>query len=199
MNLVEWLDQGAASFVVALHRPWLNAILMALTHLGDRSVLAAVMIVAPAVLLIRRRRRTAQILVIAALAGFPLSEGVKVLVQRPRPDVPWRLIDLPTSYSFPSGHALESMAVYGSAGLTVGARLRRRLLGRTVAVLGLALPLLIGVSRVYLGVHWFTDVLGGWTIGLILALLAVWADRRWGSGRPAIPSPPAPIPPSPTA
>ena len=183
MNIVEWLDRGAESFVVALHRPWLNAILTAATHLGDRSVLAAVMVAAPVALVLHRRRRTAQILVIAALAGFPLSEGVKVLVQRPRPDVPWRLIDLPTSWSMPSGHALESMAVYGSAGLTVGACLRRRWLRTTAVVLGLALPLLIGFSRVYLGVHWFTDVVAGWTMGLILALLAAWADRRWGNGR----------------
>jgi undecaprenyl-diphosphatase len=71
------------------------------------------------------------------------------------------------------------MTLYGALALTVGRRLRARWLRGLVLVFGLGLPLLIGFSRIYLGVHYFTDVLGGWVTGLALALLAGWADAHW--------------------
>ena len=178
MNLLTWLDQGAEETAARLHRPWLDPIAIAVTHLGDRVTLAAVLVAVMVVLLRRRLWRTAVILAVVALAGLPLSEGVKVLVDRPRPDVPWRVIPLPSSASFPSGHALESMAVYGAMALCVCRRQRSRSWRAAVFGLGLLLPLLIGLSRVYVGVHYFTDVLAGWAFGLTLALLAGWADRR---------------------
>jgi undecaprenyl-diphosphatase len=120
----------------------------------------------------------------AVAAGFLYANGVKALVGRPRPDVPWRLIALPTSSSFPSGHAADSMTAYASLALIAGRRLRRRWLRVLALVLGLALPLLVGFTRVYLGVHYGTDVLAGWAGGLTLALLAAWVDRRWGGSSP---------------
>jgi undecaprenyl-diphosphatase len=178
VNAVEWLDRGTENLLAGLHQPWLDALLTAVTWLGDRIVLAIVVLAAVAVLLARRLRRAAFILMLTALAGFPLSEGVKVLMHRQRPDVPWRVITLPSSWSFPSGHALESTAVYGTLALVVGRRLRARRWRAAVFALGVALPLLIGFSRVYLGVHYLSDVLAGWAGGLILVLLAAWADRR---------------------
>jgi undecaprenyl-diphosphatase len=71
------------------------------------------------------------------------------------------------------------MTLYGALALTIGRRLRSRWLRVLALVFGLGLPLLIGFSRIYLGVHYFTDVLGGWVAGLTLALLAGWADMRW--------------------
>ena len=184
MDLVRWMDQGAEGAVAGLHRPWLDAVLIGVTHLGDQLTLMAVMLLAVALLLARRLRRTALVVALASLAGFPLSDTVKVVIDRPRPDVPWRVIPLPSSASFPSGHALGSMAVYGVLALTVGQWPRSRRLRTAAAALGLGLPLLIGFSRVYLGVHYLSDVLAGWAAGLALALLAGWADRRWGDPRP---------------
>ena len=185
VDFVRQLDQAARDFVPRLHSPWQNPLFIDITYLGDRIFLAVVVVAAILALLLRRLRRTALIVVLAALAGMPLSDGVKLLVHRPRPDVPWRLIDLPTSPSFPSGHALESTIVYGGLALTAGRRLRRRGMRAAAFVLGGALPLLIGFSRVYLGVHYFTDVLAGWAAGLAVVLLAAWADRRWGGDQPS--------------
>ncbi len=182
MNTVEWLDRGALDAVYRLHQPWLDAVMRAVTRLGSWQFLLIVILAAVVFLLVRRLPRTALILAAAALAGFPLTEGVKPLVHRQRPDVPWRRVDLPPTPSFPSGHALESTAVYGGLALTLGRRLRRRCPRAVVFVLGVGLPILIGFSRVYLGVHYLTDVLAGWAAGLALALLAGWADRRRAPG-----------------
>jgi undecaprenyl-diphosphatase len=179
VNIVEWMDQGAQNVVVPLHRPWLDPVMIATTHLGDAVVIAALAILTAIVLLILRRWRIAACIGAAVAMAFLIGEVGKDVVNRKRPDVPWRIIALPKSPSFPSGHALESMALYGTAALTVGRRLRSRWLRVFALVVGLGLPLLIGFSRVYLGVHYFTDVLGGWVVGLLLALLAGWADMRW--------------------
>ena len=166
-----------------LHRPWLDHGLAAFTHLGDWAVLTTVVLAAVGVLLALRLCRPALILATAAAAGFLLGEGGKRLIDRPRPDVPWRLIALPSSPSFPSGHALESTAIYGTLALMIGRRLRRRGARLLVIALGLVLPALIGFSRVYLGVHYFTDALAGWLLGLVLVILAAWVDRRWSTRR----------------
>ena len=185
MNIVEWLDSGAGSVVASLHRPWLDSTLIAATHLGEGAVTVSVAALFVVVLLLLRRWKPALCIAAAVAAGFLLADGVKDLVRRPRPDVPWRLVPLPTSYSFPSSHATNSMAAYASLGLIAGRRLRRRWPRILALVLGLALPLLVGFSRVYLGVHYFTDVLCGWAIGLTLALLAAWGDWRWEGGSDA--------------
>ncbi len=189
MDFVGWLDRGAADAAFRLHQPWLNEVMVVVTQFGDRIVLAPVVLAAVVVLWMRRLRRTALLVAATALVGLPLSEGAKYLVHRQRPQVDWRLIELPSSPSFPSGHALESAVVYGSLALIVGRRRRGRWRW-VVYALGLLLPLLVGFSRVYLGVHFFTDVLAGWAVGLVLALLGAWADRCWSDGRaPPLPAP----------
>jgi undecaprenyl-diphosphatase len=173
------MDQGAQNVVVDLHRPWLDPVMIATTHVSDAVVIAALAILTAIVLLILRRWRTAACIGAAMALAFLVGEVGKDVVNRKRPDVPWRVIALPKSASFPSGHALNSMAFYGAVALTIGRRLRSRWLRGFALAFGLGLPLLIGFSRVYLGVHYFTDVLGGWVVGLVLALLAGWADMRW--------------------
>jgi undecaprenyl-diphosphatase len=149
------------------------------TLLGNGGVLAGVTIAAVLLLLVLRRWRTASCVTAAALVCLCCNEAVKPLVGRDRPNVSWRFVELPASASFPSGHALGSMTVYGSLALTVGVRLRRRTASVLVIAAGLSLALLIGFTRVYLGVHYLSDVLAGWGIGLTLAMLACWADWRW--------------------
>jgi undecaprenyl-diphosphatase len=179
MNVVEWMDQGGQNVVVELHSPWLDAAMIAITHLGDAFVIAALGILTAIVLLLLRRWRTAACIGAAVALAFLVGDVGKDVVNRKRPDLPGRVIALPKSPSFPSGHALESMTLYGALALTVGRRLRSRWLRILALIFGLGLPLLIGFSRIYLGVHYFTDVLGGWVVGLALALLAGWADLRW--------------------
>jgi undecaprenyl-diphosphatase len=155
----------------------LNAAMMFFTHLGDLIVLRVAVIVIVCAFAASRRFLPAALVILAYLAGHGLSNGVKLLVQRDRP-VPVNAFDpRPKSYSFPSGHALESTALYVTVALLAtwhGARIRAR---RWIVAGSLLLVFLIGFSRVYLGYHYATDVIGGWAGGLAIAWTCVWIDE----------------------
>jgi len=105
-----------------------------------------------------------------------LFAGIKALVRRPRPELWPRLLEH-SGWAFPSGHALFSATFFPLAAWTLARRFPRGapfLLG-----LGVLLPLYIGFGRLYLGVHWPSDVLAGWALGALQGALAVaWLRRR---------------------
>jgi undecaprenyl-diphosphatase len=176
-------DLGALYWFGPHHRPWLTALMKAVTTLGNPPVASVLMALAVFTLALFGRARTAACFVVAVLCGLLLSEAAKFGVHRPRPDVAWRAIALPHSGSFPSGHSFIAMALFGGLAL-IGPRRRPVGVRALAAVAGFGLAFLIGISRPYLGVHYPTDVLGGWTLGLACALGAYWADDRWGERRP---------------
>ena len=103
----------------------------------------------------------------SSLVGLALAQTVKDVVHRAWPDVRWTPAGLrPTTPSFPSGHSLNSMASYGALALLLSRRLRRPWQRALLSSCGLLLCVLIGVSRMYLGVHYLTDVAAGWCAGL---------------------------------
>ena len=171
MDFLQPIDLGALYWFRSWHRPWLDTLMFNLTTLGDAPVLAVLAPLLALALALTGRVRTASlflgaVFLGAVLLGFVLEQGAKAWVDRLRPEVAleeW--ITRPDSGSFPSGHALNSMTVYGG------------------------FALLLGITRLYLGFHYLTDVLAGWYGGLACALLALWADRRWGEARPRIPEP----------
>ncbi len=115
--------------------------------------------------------------------GYFLAVAVKLLVQRERPDVVPYLSLARGSTSFPSAHAMMSVIVYGSIGLLLSARVRDRHLQRLFTVSPLLLSVLVGISRVFMGVHYPTDVLAGWALGLLWTWAAFRLRERWGAGR----------------
>jgi undecaprenyl-diphosphatase len=170
MESLHALDLGVLYFVGSLHRPWLDPLALSCTRLGDRPVLAAVVLAAAGVFLLLRRGRFALVLAAAALLGLCVEQLTKQLVGRPRPQVRWALVPAPGGPSFPSGHTLCATAVYVCLGLLAG-RLLGPPWGRIPVALGVTLALLVGFTRPYLGVHYPLDVLGGWLAGLACALL----------------------------
>jgi undecaprenyl-diphosphatase len=193
---MEWLatlDQGTLRWFQAEHAPWLDPVVANLTDLGHRYVVTVVALVAAVVFLAVRRPRAAVLMLLAVLACWGLVEGVKRVVQRPRPQraevqrvepgLLSRVLQQPSraevSYSFPSGHALSTASVYLTLALLVSRRPRRR--GpRMVVLVGTALLVfVIGVTRLYLGAHYVSDVVAGWLAGLGVALICTWLDERW--------------------
>ena len=119
--------------------------------------------------------------VLAAAAGQTLSSLLKYLLSRQRPEVVPHFVDV-SSASFPSGHAMVSAAVYLTLGILLAEFVERRSLKSYLIGVAIVLPVVIGASRVYLGVHYPTDVLAGWTAGAMWAVLcgyaAVWMRPR---------------------
>lgn len=151
---------------------WLEAAMVDVTALGGGTVLTLVTVGVIGFLLAGRRWSRALFVTAAVVGGVSLNALLKLGYARPRPELVSHLVNV-TSTSFPSGHAMNSAAVY----LTLGVLMARAVQGRRLKLylVGMAalLTLLIGSSRVYLGVHYPTDVLAGWTAG------AAWATLCW--------------------
>jgi undecaprenyl-diphosphatase len=160
---------------------WLELAARDITSLGGYPVLILVTLAAIGFLLILGKRRAALLVLVSISGGMLLSSVLKELFGRPRPDLVPHAVEVYTT-SFPSGHATLSAVTY----LTLGALLARVQPRRRVKayLLGLAvlLAVLIGASRVYLGVHWPTDVLAGWCVGAAWAMLC-WTAATWLQGR----------------
>jgi undecaprenyl-diphosphatase len=155
---------------------WLRGAALDVTALGSAAVLGLTVAAVVGFLLLQGMRRMALFVLLASAGGWILNGVLKVLFGRPRPDIVPHLREVMT-LSFPSGHAMTSAAVY----LTLGALLMRVARGRAVKLYCMAVAmlatLLIGASRVYLGVHYPTDVLAGWMMGMSWALLCWMVER----------------------
>ena len=150
------LDAWAASWLHPLARPWLTDAMLVISFIGAPSTLTAVAAVVCLILLRRRGYGKSIELITLVLGGNLLNVGLKHLIHRGRPELD-PLVAL-TSYSFPSGHAMASTVFYGFALPCLLADPPRRAV--TVAA-GILLIALVGLSRVYLGVHYASDVIGG--------------------------------------
>ena len=155
---------------------WLEAMLLDITSLGSTTVIILVTALAFGYSLLRHRVCEAVVILAAIGSGAILSTALKAIVARPRPELISHLVDVQT-LSFPSGHATSSAVTY----LTLGTLLLREENSRSVRIYVMAaacvIILMIGASRIYLGVHWPTDVLAGWSIGAAWAML--WLASAW--------------------
>ena len=161
---------------------WLTVAAADLTALGSIAVLGVVVLVVGGLFAAIGRTRQALILVLASGGAILWSEGLKALFNRSRPDDVFHAVEVVNS-SFPSGHAMLSAGVY----LTLGAlasrfspRLRIRVFALAAAI---GVTLVVGLTRIFLGVHWPTDVVGGWAFGLLWVLVALPLAERLATKR----------------
>jgi undecaprenyl-diphosphatase len=152
-----------------------------ITALGGYAFLILLMIGVSGYLFLARKREMGWFLIAAVVSGFIMTMTLKSVFQRPRPDIVTHISHVSTS-SFPSGHSMMSMVVFLTMGALlarISTRRRLKIYCMTVAVV---LSLLVGCSRVYVGVHYPTDVLAGWSAGVVWAtlacLIASWLERK---------------------
>jgi undecaprenyl-diphosphatase len=184
-GLMSLLHPGGGSR--AIGPAWLAQAIVDFTALGSITDLCVIALLAAGLLAARGRWRQGGLLIAAPLSGLMVLNIFKKVFDRPRPPLALHAVVVGNA-SFPSGHAMLSAVVY----LTLGALLahfaqRRRIKAYALAA-GMVLTLAIGASRVYLGVHWPTDVIAGWALGAAWAMLwwlLVWffEHRWWASGR----------------
>ena len=149
---------------------WLGSAMIDITALGGTTILTAITIIVAVHLLIARKARLALLVAIGVTGGAIGSTLLKALVARPRPDIVRHLVEVDTM-SFPSGHAMNSAIVYLTLAALLARSQRSRSIRAYLMAVAFALTLTIGFSRVYLGVHWPSDVVAGWSVGAAWALL----------------------------
>lgn len=149
--------------------PWLLPLMRDVTALGGGRLLTVVVIAAAGLLVVRRLYLLALLAALASWSGGRVVALVKEHVGRARPDIVPQLVDV-RELSFPSGHAASGAVVYLTLALLATRTVRERRVRAYLLACAAVLVAAIGISRVYLGVHWPTDVLAGWCFGTLWAL-----------------------------
>jgi membrane-associated phospholipid phosphatase len=165
----------AGAMVPGVTPGWVIGMWKGLTHLGDPAVRTVVAIVAFAVIIGRRTTAYGAMYLLVVTAGVLGYTGLKHLYARPRPHLTTWLTS-PTDPSFPSGHAAGAMLVLLLAAMLLG--------GRVYIGGAVVLAILIGLSRIAMGVHWPSDVIGGWLFGGGVAMVGYGILMRFGGGIP---------------
>lgn len=187
-GVLAWLRPDAANPADPIGPAWLERAAMDITSLGGVAVLALISIGAAGYLLIVRRRIEASLLAVALLGGLALSETMKAVFERERPPEIHRTLEA-INASFPSGHALMSTVCYLTLGAVLAEAQSKRRLKVYIMSASVLVALLVGLTRVYLGMHWASDVMAGWALGAAWAMACLLAARwlQW-KFRPQQPS-----------
>ena len=163
---------------------WIEELGRDVTALGSVGILTGLTLAASGFLWLQGERRTMLFVLVAVGGGQLLSTLAKSAFDRPRPDlVPHEAVVY--TASFPSGHSMMAAVTYLTLAVLLARVQPRRALKVYLVVLAVIITVAVGVSRVYLGVHWPTDVLAGWTAGAAWALLC-WLVAHWLGARGAI-------------
>ncbi|MEO9327077.1 phosphatase PAP2 family protein [Gordonia aurantiaca] len=188
-----WIDENVWEWVVT-HRtePW-NTIAEVITVFGNTITLTAVTVLVVVALAAVRRTADAVFVAAGTIIGFAISQALKFGFARNRPPVEDRLLNIDT-FSYPSGHAMMTMIVFGLCAVAAYRCLAWVRDHRWILLLAPLISILVGLTRIELGVHWTTDVLSGWLFGAIW----VWActqallryENRHRAGVPVVDAPP---------
>jgi membrane-associated phospholipid phosphatase len=172
------IDRRIINLVEILRTPQLDQLMYLITFLGSEQTLVVLTAVAVLVALMAGRFRSAVLVVLAVVAGTLFFELLKLLVQRPRPLLEDARI-VQGGFSFPSGHSTVAATFYGTVAYLVIRNLRQNRWKVLVGVATGLLVLAIGVSRIYFGVHYPSDVLAGWAAGALWVVLVILAEQVW--------------------
>ena len=160
---------------------WLKEAAADITALGGISVLGLFALIVIVFLVAQRKWLSAVLLPLGLAGGVALSEGLKAVFERERPPVAVQAVET-INASFPSGHALLSTVFYLTVAVMLTRPFPQKRLKALVLGVGVLLALLVGVTRIYLGAHWASDVFAGWSVGaawaMVLWLIAYGVERR---------------------
>ncbi len=172
MNFLSIFDTPVQAAIISLRSNWLTKFFLTITKLGDAKGVITVLLLAILILLFIKKRLETVVIMLSVIGGHLLIESLKLLFQRPRPAITW--LTFASGYSFPSGHSLITVAFYGLIALLLFKHLKPSYLKKILIILFLLIPFIVGISRIYLGVHYPTDVLAGWFSGFLWIKFCFW-------------------------
>ena len=181
----EQFDQQVRTSIHQLASPPLTRFMRGVTRAGSASILLPLTLLGVLGSLIWGRQQDAILLIITVLGATLLDAVLKVSFGRHRPE-PFFDFPLPHSYSFPSGHALESFCFYGIAAWIVCRHLKKRWMQAAVWTIAVVVIAAVGFSRIYLGVHYPSDVIAGYAAATVWVIAVERAGRRMARGVGAV-------------
>ena len=168
MNLINTVDTSLYNLIIKLMSTNTTAIMKFISYLGSATVLIILTFI---FLIILKNKRDSKYIAVNLILVFLLNRVLKFIIARPRPDI-LRLVQ-EEGYSFPSGHSMVSMGVYGFLIYLIFKNMQNKKIRYPLIIFLSILILLIGISRIYLGVHYFTDVIGGFIIAIIYLIVFI--------------------------
>ena len=172
-NNIAWLDKPVISFFRSIENPILTKIYLWFTFIGDTPMVITIFLLSMAFLYFVLKHRIQLIFLLIVLVGSTLINNVlKIIYQRERP-IEYRLADA-TGFSFPSGHAMASFTLYVALSFLIWKQIPSKL-GRTLVIITTSLMIImIGTSRIYLGVHYPSDILGGYLVSASWLIFTIY-------------------------
>jgi membrane-associated phospholipid phosphatase len=161
-NFLLWLHQFA--------NPTLDQLMLFTTEIGNPTTVVTVAVITLAILWWRSYRLEAMVFAITCLGGAILNTGLKLFFSKVRPQL-WKQLIVETSFSFPSGHAIGSIVLYGFIAYLLASFYPKY--SPIIYTLVVILIGMIGISRLYLGVHWLTDIIAGYGVGFLWLMVCI--------------------------
>jgi len=177
------IDLSMQQAFISFRTDFLTPFMKVVTHSTD--TITIVILCALLVLLPHTRKKIGLPLTVAALVNMGIYKAMKHIFLRARPDVVYHLVDQ-GGYSFPSGHSATSMLVYGLLFFLIGKHCKNQNLKVLLQTICGILVLVVGPSRLYVGVHWATDVLAGWCVGAAVLMATIYILERIGQKNESI-------------
>lgn len=174
-NNITWFDDSIYDFLIGFRSNALDTLLKTITHLGDTVVIMIIVVI----MLIFLNKKDRIILGSSTILTVGLNQGIKHLLRRPRPDH-LRLIKQ-GGFSYPSGHSMIAICVYGIMIYLINKKVENKIIKITLTTLLTLLIITIGISRIYVGVHYPSDVVGGFSLSLVILILNLtFTDKLYG-------------------
>jgi undecaprenyl-diphosphatase len=184
LKLIKNFDDSITSFIHGLTSPFLTSIMKLFTFLGSGVIVAVIVVLMMIFLYVVLKHRSELILLAGVVIGSALLNWIlKVIFHRARPLIN-RIIE-ETGYSFPSGHSMAAFTLYGILSFLLWKHITNRI-GRTLLIMfSIFMIMMIGISRVYLGVHYPSDILGAYLISGLWLVLSIWIYQLTRNGIPS--------------
>lgn len=171
MDLIKSLDELVLNFVEQMRTPFFTVFFKCITYLGEWSVVLPIALMVSVILILKRKKKQDAILAFISLGSLGVAFFLKSFIHRMRP---LNGLINETSFSFPSAHAVISVVFYGFIIYLLLPKIKNKKLKALKIFIASILVLLIGFSRIYLGVHYLSDVLAGYIIGFIWFLIGIY-------------------------
>jgi len=172
------IDQTIATYIYSLRTPFITDIMMFITSLADVNTIIVLFVFVVVILLVLKKRSHIIPVVLTLLGNLIFVSLVKTILARPRPLLANALV-YEESYSYPSGHSLIAITIYGLLIIYLFTFVKSHAIRRLSVIVGVILILIVGFSRIYLGAHWPSDVLASYLIGICwLSLILFLIEHR---------------------